>query len=47
MVLQVLLGKVSNYRGTHPFMGRVFVGMSGLFAVLGVYSFLQSYSASK
>lgn len=32
----------SNYRGTQPFLGKVFLGVSGLTAILGAWSYVQS-----
>ncbi len=41
-IMNYITRATSNFRGTQPFLGKVFLGISGLTAVLGAWSYVQS-----
>ena len=40
-----ILAKASNYRGTHPFLGKVLVGTSLFSALFASYNYFQAKGA--
>lgn len=43
--MKVFAQKASNFRGTHPFLGKIFVSLSAASFVMSAYKFLQAKGA--
>lgn len=43
--MNIFAQKASNFRGTHPFLGKIFVGLSAASLAMSAYKYLQAKGA--
>ena len=40
-----LFNKASSYRGTNPYLGKIFIGLSGTMALFSAYNYFSGHQA--